>query len=168
MKEEKDIELIKENQIYALKIKIPKKTIEKEEHFSKEGNIELSFNNSYKKVKYNISFITEVIKMNLMCDAYKLRYEGNSTFILNSSILFKDEIINFKIDSPKDFRLQLISCEDNTCPQPEKIFKEKGFSLKIKSDKNNNKNEYLSCLLKIIICEKILFPNCNKIDYKGF
>ena len=86
-----------------------------------------------------------------------MKYEGNSNFVLCSSILFKNEIINFRIDSPKEFRIQLISKEDNTCLRPEKYLRKDGFSLKIKSGKENDQNEYLSCLIKVIICERFYF-----------
>ena len=165
-KQNNDIKLIKKNKLYLLEVKIPAKTTEEIQDFKKEGYINLYSHNSNKVVKYIISFRTETLKLNLICDEYKMKYEEKSNFSLCSSILFKNETINFTIDSPKNFRVILMSNEDNTCFQkPEKLQTKKGFSLIIKS---NDNNEFLSCLIKIIICERFYFTITIKSYIKTF
>ena len=68
----------------------------------------------------------------------------------------------------KEFRIQLISKEDNTFLRREKYLRKDGFSLKIKSGEENYQNEYLNCLIKVIICERFYFIIAIQSIIKAF
>ena len=86
VKEENDVKLIKNNKLYSIKVNIPPKTKDEIENFKKEGYIDLYFNKSIERsIHYNITFRTETISINLICDKYKMKQEDKSSLVLCSS-----------------------------------------------------------------------------------
>ena len=90
-----DVKIEKRNKIIIFKVKIKKKKEEKIEEVKTEGSFkfEIQENEKYKIINYQISYQLEPLKLYIKCDKYKLKYLGQSTFLLNSPILFKDKII---------------------------------------------------------------------------
>ena len=162
-----DVNIIKKNKLYLLKVKIKEKKEENIEKISTEGTIKFNFEEKEKIIKYQINYQLEAMSIYLKCDKYKLKYIEKSTFLLNTPILFNNEIINFTVKnlyldpekSENNFRINLRTYEDNTCKQSIINKNKDGFSLQIKSDSNNDK---LSYLLTIYICQR--FHILIKVD----
>ena len=161
-----DVKIEKRNKIIIFKVKIKKKKEEKIEEVKTEGSFkfEIQENGKYKIINYQISYQLEPLKLYIKCDKYKLKYLGQSTFLLNSPILFKDETIFFVIknlsinseNAENNFKLNITSYEDNKCSKPIKNKEKDGFSLEIKNE-SNSENNLLSFLLTVIICRRFQF-----------
>ena len=163
---ESDVDIIKRNKINIFQVKLQKKKKESIEEIKTEGSLKFQINKNgeHKIVHYQISYQLEPLKLYLKCDKYKLKYIGESTFFLNSPILFIDETIFFTIknlsfDSENfgnNFKINFTSYEDNTCLKPIKNQEKEGFSLQIKSEPKSI-NDILSFLLTVIICKRFQF-----------
>ena len=166
MQKENDVNIIKRNKINIFRVKLLKKKKETLEDVVTKGSIKFKINENgaYKIVRYQINYQLEPLKIYLKCDKYKLKYIGDSTFLLSSPILFIDEIIFFTIknlsvgseDLENNFKINLSSYEDNTCLKPKKTQEKEGFSLQIKSE-SQSVNDILSFLLTVIICKRFQF-----------
>ena len=156
------VDIIKKNKLLFFRVKIKEKKEEKIEKYNLEGIVKFSYKGNNKLISYKINYQLKAMKIYLKCDKYKLRYLGKSLFKLNTPILFNDETINFTIrdinfnskNANNNFKINLKSFENNTCEKPIKIKNKDGFSLLIKSNPRNN---FLSCLLTIIICQRFQF-----------
>ena len=150
--EENELKLINHNnKLYLLKYAIPKKTKEEVEPITKNLILKLSYNKMVKNIKYLIKFYSEVLRIYIKCEEYKMKYLGNNIFLLNTSNLFIDEEINFKIKTnlySKNITTFFESTKNNTCSKPKIIDKNDGFSIKINS---NSFDDILSFYINILI-----------------
>ena len=166
-----EIKLFKKTKLYMLLIQIPKKKKKEIEINERKVKLKLLYNNNIeKKVLFNINFKTELIKIYLQCDEYKMKYNGENLFTLSTSFLFKNEVINFTIInnsfSPKvTNQISIQSSKNNTSKEPGIIINNNKCSLIINS---MDKKEYLSFYLNIFIGNIFKFKIKIEANIKTF
>ena len=173
LKKKNDVDIIQKNKLFIIKVKIKEKTKVDTEKKRTEGVIRLYYNEIERIIKFQINYQLECLKLYLKCDKYKLKYLGGSTFLLNTQILFKDEIINFTVKDllshseniENNFCFKLTAYEDNTSTMPIKNKIKDGLSLQMKS---NSENDYISCLVTVHISQRFCFYIKIKSQIKLF
>ena len=171
---EKIIELYDTNKIHYIKLKTskisPESSLEidiclpppnrtKEiKTYRLKRNLIISLDSIFVKIIIEIIFIVCPLKIDFLCEQYSLSLEREQ-YKLNTSILLKDEIINFKIKNyyeniPFKLKHSIKSLDKNSCDKPEiEIKNETEINVKIK--KNDDEFSVLNCLLEIYISRNI-------------
>ena len=156
------------NKLYSLKYAIPKKKREEIEPITKNVELNLSYNQVTKNIKYLIKFYSEALRIYIKCEEYKMKYLGNNIFLLNTSNLFAGEEINFKIKTnlySKNYKTFFESTKNNTSSKPKKFDKNDGFSIKINS---NSIDDILSFYINILIGKLFKFHIKIEANIKKF
>jgi hypothetical protein len=89
--------VIEPNELFAINVRIPKKSDEEDEEFSINFDLKLGNNNLLElKLPCNFKFILSALKISIECCNYKLIIKDNELY-LGTIFLEENEIIDFKV-----------------------------------------------------------------------
>ena len=173
--------VIEPNELFAINVRIPKKSDEEDEEFSINFDLKLGNNNLLElKLPCNFKFILSALKISIECCNYKLIIKDNELH-LGTTYLEENEIIDFKVrclneNTKFSYKVSYKGNNDNEAKQPQLKEEKNKFSILLANEYNdidttdsNFSLKLFSAIFYVYITNEIFIPiiiNSKIIPFK--